>query len=194
MRLFRPLYDRVLRWSAHRLAPRYLAGVSFAESSFFPIPPDVMLLPMSVARPQRAGWFALVTTVASVAGALLGYVIGFFAIEALLPWVEAAGLLADYEEAVAWFGAWGLWVMLLAGFTPLPFKLFTIAAGALSLPLLPFLLGSFIGRGARFGLVAMIAGMLGPKVEPWVRKWIEWLGWGVLAVVGVLGLYWQFGT
>jgi membrane protein YqaA with SNARE-associated domain len=193
MRIFGPLYDRVLFWSGHRLAPRYLAGVSFAESSFFPIPPDVMLIPMVVARPDRAAWFALITTLASVAGALLGYVIGFFALELLLPWIETAGMYEDYREAVAWFERWGLWVMLLAGFTPLPFKLFTIAAGALSLPLLPFLLGSFIGRGTRFGLVAAIAGILGPRMEPWIRKWIEWLGWGVLLAAGALWLAWHYG-
>lgn len=193
MRFFGPLYDWVLRWSSHRLAPRYLAGVSFAESSFFPIPPDVMLIPMAVARPERAAWFAFLTTIASVAGALFGYVIGYFALEALMPAIEAAGWQQDYLEAVAWFERWGLWVMLLAGFTPLPFKLFTIAAGALSLALLPFLLGSFIGRGLRFSLVAAVAGMLGPRVEPWVRRWIEWLGWGVLVLALVLWWLWQRG-
>lgn len=193
MRLFGPLYDRVLRWSAHRLAPRFLAVVSFAESSFFPIPPDVMLLPMAVARPERALWFALITTVASVAGALLGYVIGAVLLEAVMPLIEAAGMRAEYREAVVWFERWGLWVMLLAGFTPLPFKLFTVAGGALALPLAPFLAGSFVGRGLRFVLVAGIAGMLGPKVEPWVRRWIEWLGWGMLLVLAVAGLYWQYG-
>lgn len=194
MRVFGPLYDRVLRWSAHRLAPRYLAAVSFAESSFFPIPPDVMLLPMSVALPSRAAWFALLTTLASVAGALLGYVVGYFALGLFIPWIEAAGMMSDYHEAVAWFEQWGLWVMLLAGFTPLPFKLFTIAGGALALPLLPFLAGSFIGRGARFGLVAAVAGMLGPRVEPWVKRWIEWLGWGTLLIVAAAWLYWQYGS
>lgn len=182
MRIFGPLYDRVLRWSGHRHAPRYLAALSFAESSFFPVPPDVMLVPMSVSRPERAAGFALLTTLASVAGALVGYAIGHFALEALLPWIEAAGLLPQYREAVTWFEDWGLWVVLVAGFTPLPYKAFTIAAGALSLSLLPFLLGSLIGRGARFGLVAALAGILGPRVEPVVRRWIEWLGWAVLAL------------
>lgn len=181
-RVFGPLYDRVLRWSAHRHAPRYLAVLSFAESSFFPVPPDVMLVPMSVSRPERSAALALLTTVASVAGALVGYAIGYFALEALLPWVEAAGLLPQYHEAVTWFEEWGLWVVLVAGFTPLPYKAFTIAAGALSLSLLPFLVGSLIGRGARFGLVATLAGTLGARVEPLVRRWIEWLGWGVLVL------------
>ena len=185
MRLFGPLYDHVIAWSAHRQAPRYLTVLSFAESSFFPIPPDVMLAPMSVSRPERCWWFALITTVASVAGALLGYAIGYFALEALLPWIERAGKLNEYRQAVGWFDAWGLWVLLLAGFTPLPYKLFTIAAGALNLALIPFLVGSFIGRGTRFFLVAGIAGKLGPRVEPFLRRWIEWFGWGVLALAAI---------
>lgn len=193
MRLFGPLYDRVLRWSAHPRAPRYLAALSFAESSFFPIPPDVMLVPMAVSRPDRSAWFALLTTVASVAGAVLGYVIGYYAIGAILPWIERVGMLAEYEAAVVWFDRWGLWVILLAGFTPLPYKAFTIAAGALSLSLIPFLLGSLVGRGARFGLVAALAGILGPRVEPWVRRWVEWLGWGVLGVAAIAWLWWHNG-
>ena len=185
-RVFGPLYDRVLGWSAHPHAPGYLAAMSFAESSFFPIPPDVMLIPMAVARPQRCLWFAFLTTLASVAGAVLGYAIGYFAIEWLLPWIEQAGLAAEYREAVAWFDEWGLWVVLLAGFTPVPYKAFTIAAGALSLSLVPFLIGSVIGRGARFLLVAGVAGAVGPRVEPLVRRWVEWLGWGVLVAAILL--------
>lgn len=188
MRIFGPLYDRVLRWAGHRHAPRYLGAMSFAESSFFPIPPDVMLVPMSVSRPDRWLWFALLTTLTSVAGAVLGYAIGYFALDALLPWIESAGMLPEYREAVTWFGTWGLWVVLLAGFTPLPYKVFTIAAGALSLSLIPFLAGSLIGRGARFFLVGGLAGRLGPRMEPLVRRWIEWLGWGVLVLAVVAWL------
>ena len=191
LRIFGPLYDRVLGWSAHPHAPRYLAAMSFAESSFFPIPPDVMLVPMAVARPERTAWLALITTLASVAGAVLGYAIGYFALETLLPWIEQAGLGDAYRRAVVWFDQWGLWVVLLAGFTPIPYKAFTIAAGALSLSLVPFLVGSLIGRGARFALVASVAGLLGPRVEPMVRRWIEWLGWAVLALAVVAWLFWR---
>ena len=148
MRLFGPIYDRVLGWSSHPRAPRYLAAMSFAESSFFPIPPDVMLIPMAVARPERMLWLALLTTVASVAGAVLGYAIGYFAIDLLLPWVERIGWLAEYRSAVAWFDEWGLWVVLLAGFTPVPYKAFTIAAGAV------VAVGTWaVFRYTRFGLV-----------------------------------------
>jgi membrane protein YqaA with SNARE-associated domain len=182
IRVFGPLYDRVLTWSAHRHAPRYLAAVSFAESSFFPIPPDVMLAPMAVARPQRSLWLAVLTTLASVAGAIVGYAIGYFAIEGLMPWIQEIGWAESYRRAVAWFDEWGLWIVLLAGFTPIPYKAFTIAAGALSLAVTPFLLGSLVGRGLRFVLVAWLAGKLGPQVEPVIRRWVEWLGWGVIAV------------
>lgn len=193
MRLFGPLYDRVLRWSGHRHAPRYLAALSFSESSFFPIPPDVMLVPMVVSRPERTWWLATLTTVTSVAGALLGYAVGYFALEALLPWIASAGLMHEYEQAVAWFETWGLWVILLAGFSPLPYKVFTLAAGALSLSLLPFLAGSLIGRGARFGLVAGLAGTFGPRIEPVIRRWVEWLGWGVVAAAVIAWVALQAG-
>lgn len=182
MRIFGPLYERTLLWAGHRHAPRYLAALSFAESSFFPIPPDVMLAPMAVSRPRHSLRLALITTVASVAGGLLGYAIGFFALEALMPWIEQAGLRGEYHEAVAWFETWGLWVVLLAGFTPLPYKVFTLAAGALSLALVPFLLASLIGRGVRFCLVGTLAGRLGPRLDPWLRRWMEWLGWGVVVL------------
>ena len=127
--MLRDLYDRVMALAAHRLAVWWLMLVSFIESSVFPIPPDVMLVPMAVRRPRRAAWFAILTTIASVAGAVLGYVIGYYAIGAILPWIESAGMLEEYEAAVLWFRDWGLWVVLLAGFTPLPYKAFTIAAG-----------------------------------------------------------------
>lgn len=188
MRIFGPLYERTLTWAAHPYAPRYLAAVSFAEASFFPIPPDVMLVPMAVSRPERCAWFALITTVASVLGAVLGYLIGYFALGMLLPWIEAVGLLDQYHTAVAWFATWGLWVVLLAGFAPIPYKVFTLAAGALSLALVPFLLGSLIGRGARFFLVGVLAGRLGPRVEPWVRRWIEWIGWILVAAAALAWL------
>lgn len=143
-----------MRWSRHRHAPWYLGGVSFAESSFFPIPPDVMLAPMSLANPARAWRFALLTTLASVAGGLFGYAIGYFAFDALEPWLRESRYWDSYQLAVAWFGEWSFWVVFIAGFSPIPYKVFTIAAGALSMALLPFTLASLIRRGGRFFLVA----------------------------------------
>lgn len=183
--LFSRLYDRTLRWSAHPRAPWLLGAVSFAESSFFPIPPDVMLIPMSLARPKRAMALAGWTTVASVAGALLGYGIGLFALEAVEPWLREFGYWEAYLRAAAWFERWGFWVVLVAGFSPIPYKVFTVAAGAAAIALLPFVAASLVGRGLRFYLVAGLVGWGGPRVEPWLRTYIDRIGW---ASVGLLAL------
>ena len=177
MALFTALYDRVLRWSAHRRAPWLLGALSFAESSFFPIPPDVMLAPMSLARPQRAMQLATLTTLASVAGGVLGYLIGLLGVELVLPLIVDAGYQPAYELAREWFTRWGFWVVLVAGFSPIPYKVFTIAAGAMAIAWLPFVVASILGRGARFYLVAMLLAWGGPRVEPWLRRYMERIGW-----------------
>jgi membrane protein YqaA with SNARE-associated domain len=183
--LFGRLYDRVILWSRHRHAPRYLAALSFAESSFFPVPPDVMLVPMAVARPREGARLALITTVASVLGGVLGYVIGYLAFGAVEPWVVAAGYGARLEQAQAWFDQWGVWVVFVAGFSPIPYKVFTITAGALSMALLPFVLASLVGRGARFFAVALLIAWAGPRIEPRIRPYMEWIGWGTVALLGI---------
>lgn len=190
MRLFGPLYDWTLRCAAHRRAPWFLGGLSFAESSFFPIPPDVMLAPMVIARPATAWRLALITTIASVLGGLVGYGIGFFALEMVEPLIEEAGYSGAYEEARRWFEDWGFWVVFLAGFSPIPYKIFTITAGAMVIPLVPFAVASVIGRGARFFLVALLVAWGGARVEPFVRRYIDWIGWGLVALCTLgIGIY-----
>lgn len=181
--IFTPLYDRVLRWSGHPRAPWLLGALSFAESSFFPVPPDVMLAPMSLARPQRALRLATLTTAASVLGGLLGYAIGVFGLELALPLIAELGQMGAYEAARDWFAAWGFWVVLVAGFSPIPYKLFTIAAGAMAVPLLPFVAASVLGRGARFYLVALLVAWGGPRLEPWLRRYMERIGWACVALL-----------
>lgn len=181
--LFSRLYDWTLRLAAHRHAPRYLAALSFSESSFFPIPPDVMLMPMVLARPARAMHLALLTTVFSVLGGLFGYLVGYFAIELVMPLIHGAGQTAAYAQAQAWFLQYGFWVVLLAGFSPIPYKVFTLAAGGLMLPILPFLLASLVGRGSRFFLVAGLVGWGGPKLEPLLKRYIDWIGWCTVLVL-----------
>ncbi|WP_018954916.1 YqaA family protein [Thioalkalivibrio sulfidiphilus] len=190
MKLFGPLYDRVMVWSRHRHAPRYLAALSFAESSFFPVPPDVMLAPMAAARPECSVRFAFITTLFSVLGGVMGYLIGWLAFGMVEPWVLAAGYGDRLELAREWFDVWGVWVVLIAGFSPIPYKLFTITAGALSMALLPFIIASFIGRGARFFAVALLIGWLGPRVEDKLRPYMEWLGWfTVLLLLVAVAVY-----
>ncbi|MGD2081550.1 MAG: YqaA family protein [Chromatiales bacterium] len=185
MRLFSSLYARAMKWSRHPHAPRYLAGLSFAESSFFPIPPDVMLAPMSMADPPKAWRFAALTTLASVLGGILGYFIGFFAFELIEPLVRDAGYYDEYLKASAWFDRWGFWAVFLAGFSPIPYKVFTITAGVIAMPFHLFVLASAVGRGARFFLVAALMAWGGERMEGLLRKYIDALGWltVLLAVV-----------
>ena len=172
-----------MTWARHRHAPWYLGGLSFAESSFFPIPPDVMLAPMSLANPSRAWFFALITTLASVAGGILGYFIGVFAFDLVEPLIRDGRYWARYLEAQAWFDRWGFWAMFVAGFSPIPYKVFTIAAGAASMAMLPFVVASLIGRGARFFLVAGLMALGGPRMEAALHRYVDRLGWATVVLV-----------
>lgn len=189
MRLFSPLYDRAMRWSRHRHAPWYLGGLSFAESSFFPIPPDVMLAPMSMAAPQRAWYYAALTTLTSVLGGLFGYAIGYFAFGLVEPLVGEGGRYAEpFAAAEAWFAEWGVWAIFIAGFSPIPYKIFTISAGVLHMALMPFLIASAVGRGARFFLVAALMAWGGERMEGLLRQYVDRLGWLVVALVVAVAL------
>jgi len=177
MQLFSALYDRVMQWSRHPHAPRYLAGLSFAESSFFPIPPDVMLAPMALAEPARAWRLAALTTLASVVGGLFGYFIGLFAFDVVEPLLHDMGYYEKYLQAKAWFDDWGFWAIFLAGFSPIPYKVFTITAGVISMSLLPFMIASLFGRGLRFFLVASLMAWGGERMERRLRTYIDRIGW-----------------
>jgi membrane protein YqaA with SNARE-associated domain len=185
VRVFSRLYDLVMQWSRHRHAPFYLGGLSFAESSFFPIPPDVMLAPMVLAQPQRAAWLAGLTTVASVVGGLAGFAIGTWAIDAVMPLLERFGYLDEFERASTWFLTWGFWAVLAAGFSPIPYKVFTISAGALAMNLPLFAVASLVGRGSRFYLVAMLVAWGGPRVEAQLKRYVDLIGWALVALLVV---------
>ena len=175
MRLFSSLLTMVMGWAEHRHASYYLAGLSFAESSFFPIPPDVMLAPMTLAKPERAWQFALVTTLASVLGGIAGYLIGMFAFELVEPLLHSAGYWERYLATREWFAVWGVWVVFLAGFSPIPYKIFTITAGVVGMVFLPFVLASFVGRGARFFLVAWLLHRYGPSMRGFIDRYFNLL-------------------
>lgn len=186
MQLFAPLYTRVLGWAAHPHAERYLAGMSFAESSFFPIPPDVMLAPMCLADRRRAWRFAAVTTVASLLGGILGYALGYFLFDSIEPWLRESKYWSAYLTGREWFDQWGVWAVFVAGFSPVPYKIFTISAGVAVLNFPGFVLASLVGRGARFFLVAGLLVAGGERMAELLPNYIERLGWGVVALaVGV---------
>jgi len=183
--LFNSLYNKVLKWAEHKHADKYLAGMSFAESSFFPIPVDVMLAPMVLATPKRWWKLALIATVTSVLGGIAGYFIGLFAFDLITPLLHKYGYWERFEQARDWFELWGVWVVFIAGFSPIPYKVFTIASGALQMSLLPFAFISLVGRGARFGLVAWLVYLSANKIKAISPKWIEIIGW-VLVILAIL--------
>ena len=189
MRIFGPLYDRVIGWARHPHAERYLGGLSFAESSFFPIPPDVMLAPMCIADRHRAWRFAAITTVTSLLGGIAGYGIGYFLFEAVEPWIREMGYRAAYLKGKEWFDAWGVWAVFVAGFSPIPYKIFTITAGVAMLNFPGFVIASFIGRGARFFLVAGLVVAGGRTMEEMIPRYVERIGWAVVAIAVSVGGY-----
>jgi membrane protein YqaA with SNARE-associated domain len=186
MKIFGPLYDRVIEWSRHRFAERYLAALSFAESSFFPIPVDVMLAPMCLARLDKAWRYALIATVFSVIGGLAGYAIGWGAFESIQPWLAETKYWGAYETSRDWLDRYGIWVIFVAGFSPIPYKVFTIAAGVAALNLPVFFVGSVIGRGARFFLVAGLLVWGGTAFESTLRQYVERIGWITVVLVAVV--------
>ncbi|MDG6778008.1 DedA family protein [Thiomicrorhabdus sp. zzn3] len=183
MSLFSSLYQKTLQWAQHPKAPWYLGGISFAESSFFPIPPDVMLMPMALAKPQQAFRYAWITTLFSLLGGLLGYAIGYWLLDVIWPLIESLNYVDKFRQVEDFFAKYGVWIVFAAGFSPIPYKLFTISAGATGMALLPFIVASFVGRGARFFLVAWIMKIGGERYEDKIRQWIDWLGWLVVALI-----------
>ena len=183
--IFAGLYNKVMRWAAHPHAERYLVGVSIFESIFFPIPTALMVAPMAIAKPDHAVRIATIATAMSVLGGVIGYYLGFFAIHAIEPILHDVGYWDKYMTAHRWFEEWGFWAVVVAGFSPIPFKLFTISAGALSMALLPFVLAAIVGRSAHFFLVSLLMAWAGPKMEPVVKKYIEWLGWATVLLIAI---------
>jgi len=169
--MFRGLYDWVLRLAGHRHAIRYMGAVSFAESSFFPIPPDVMLVPMVLARRDQAWLIATVCTIASVAGGMVGYAIGYFLYDTLGQWlINLYGLQRGASEFHDWYAKWGAALILAKGLTPIPFKLVTIVSGLAKFNFGIFVLTAAITRGIRFFVVAALLRRYGEPIQAFIEK------------------------
>jgi membrane protein YqaA with SNARE-associated domain len=192
--MLRKLYDWCIGLAEKPNSKWALAAVSFAESSFFPIPPDAMLVPMALARPDRAYTYAAWCTVASVLGGILGYFIGAFLYDSIGGWViNLYGYGTRVDEFRAAYAQWGAWIILLKGLTPIPYKLVTITSGfaGYSLPL--FILFSVITRGARFFLLAFLLHRYGPQAREIIEKRLGlWTGLFAAGLIGGFVLIWWF--
>ena len=192
MKIFSAMFERAMLWSRHRHAPYYLGGLSFLESCVLPFPPpDVMLAPMSLANTAKAWRYAIITTITSVLGGLLGYAIGVFFFELIKPLLHEYHYWDKYQSAVGAFQEWGVWAVFIAGFSPIPYKIFTISAGVLHMALLPFVIASFFGRGARFFMVAALMVWGGEKMEQNLRKYVDRIGWAMVLIIVVLYLVYR---
>lgn len=184
--IMRRMYNWVVAWADKPSAEKALSGLSFAESSFFPIPPDPLLIAMVVAKPKKWLRLATITTASSVLGGVFGYIIGVVAITAVMPVIISVGYEDAYRSAVNWFADYGALAVIVAGFTPIPYKVFTIAGGAAGMFFPLFVVGSIIGRGGRFYLVAFLMYHFGRRYKDKIEKYIDILGLAFVALV-ILG-------
>jgi membrane protein YqaA with SNARE-associated domain len=184
--MLRRFYDRVIQLAASPHATWWLALVAFAEASFFPIPPDALLIPMALAQPRKAWRFALICTIGSVVGGALGYAIGYYVFDQLArPILEVYGYGNAYAAFQAKFQEYGVWIILIKGLTPIPYKIVTIAAGAAKFAFGTFMAASLVTRGGRFFIVATLLHFYGDAVRVFIEKRLT-LVTSALAV-GIIG-------
>jgi membrane protein YqaA with SNARE-associated domain len=165
------VYAQTLALAASRYATAALALAAFAESSFFPLPPDLLLIPMILAQPRRAFLLAGLCTVMSVLGGFLGYAIGYFLFDAIgRPILEFYHAMGRYDALKAAFAQWGVWIIIIKGLTPIPYKLVTIASGVAQFPIVPFALASLISRSMRFFLLAALLWWFGEPVREFIER------------------------
>lgn len=182
----------MLRWSRHRHATKILATASFIEASVFPIPTLFLLAPMMLSRPQQLWRLATLTTITSAAGGLFGYFIGYVLFAQVgQPILQFYHLAAEFDTIQQWFAEYGVWLVLLAGVTPIPYKVFTITAGVVAMPLGAFALASLVGRGLQFFLLAGLIRIGGATLTEVLERRLEVIGWGMLllAGLGVAGMW-----
>ena len=199
MKLFGPLYARAIGWAQHPRAPALLTLLSFVEAIIFPVMPEVMLAPMVLARPHLWFRYATVSLAYSLAGAFVGYALGHYAFHLVRPLFDVLGWLPRIDALVAELSAdvvahpWrAFWMLVLAGFVPVPLKVFTWASGIVGMPLLPFFFGMLIGRGKRVYLLAGVIRLGGKRAEEALHRWVEWIGWSLLALIALAIIYFKF--
>lgn len=189
MKIFSYGYEKALIWAKHPHASYYLSVFSATEAIFFPIPVEVILAPMVLSEPKKAYFYAMIAAITSVLGAIVGFLLGALAYESLVtPFFEWMGYQHHFDVFQTWLTQWGFWVVFLAGFSPIPYKIFTLGSGAMGIAFIPFLLASLVSRSLRYLLVAALLKFFGEKVEPMLQRYIDRIGWAVvlLCLVGYL--------
>ena len=190
MRPFHSIYNKILDWSSSRFAVLWLSVISFFESIIIPLPlQDLLLASMSLRNRPKAFYFAAICTIASVMGAVLGYFIGVQAENFIMPLLINLGYEEKFETAQIYFQTYGIYIILIAGFSPIPFKLFTISAGMMSMSLFPFVIFSFIARGSRYFLISFIVRKFGKMADTWLNKYIDWLGYFLIIAIALFLWY-----
>ena len=172
----RKMYDWVLSWAHKKYSSFALFILAFSESSFFPVPPDVLQIALSVSKPKKSFFYALIASVGSVLGAVLGYFIGFFLFDTVGNWIiNSLGYHAQFQTVGNLYNKYAFLAILVSAFTPIPFKVFTIAAGFWKVGLMPLILAAAVGRSARFFLVAALLYFFGPKMKEFIDKYFNCL-------------------
>jgi membrane protein YqaA with SNARE-associated domain len=196
MKLFEPMYHWAMAWARHPRAPLLLTVFSVGEAVIIPVPPEVMLAPMCLAQPRQGFRFASLTLAGSMVGATIGYALGHYAYALLIPLFESLGWSGRIDEQVSHLrdlaagSPWRtFWLFVLAGFTPIPLKIFTWAAGIVGVPFLPFMASMLVGRGKRVFLIAGAIRLGGERAERMLREHIEKVGWAALGLLGIALAY-----
>ena len=191
--LFTRSYDAIMSWARTRYAVCVLSAVSFVESFVFPIPPDLLLIPLSISNPRKAYYFAMLTTIFSVLGGVIGYLVGVYFSDLFLSTLSWMFDEKSVEITIDWMTEWGVMVVLISGFSPIPYKIFTVASGVTGLAFIPFLIASFLGRGIRFFLIGFIISKGGDNLEKKLRKYVEVIGWTGLSILSAYILFTYLG-
>jgi membrane protein YqaA with SNARE-associated domain len=196
LKLFKPIYEKTLVWAQHRYAERFLAGVSFIEAFILPTMPEIMLAPMTLAQPQKWARFATISLICSTLGSIVGYAMGHYGYELAQPLLAKLGWLPTIERYIAdlrGLGPWGVFFLLVGGgFLPIPMKLIAWASGVVGVPMPAFLAAMFVGRAKRVYLLCGLIRLGGERAEKALHTWIEWIGWGLVALIVLIAIYFKF--
>jgi membrane protein YqaA with SNARE-associated domain len=196
LKLFKPIYEKALTWAQHPLAERYLMGISFIEAFIFPLMPEIMLAPMTLAKPARWARYATQSLIFSTLGSLIGYAMGHYGFALARPLLDDMGWLPAIEKYVGELRSMSPWavfgLLVLGGFTPVPLKIVAWASGIVGVPIFAYVAAMIVGRGKRVYLLCGLIRLGGERAEAALHRWIEWVGWALLALIALAVVYFKF--